>query len=110
MCQIVVWCVFINEQHCECGSTSALLTTTSDDVIALVYSVCFYVVYSNYYKYVYTVFDKRTTDSVAIYLLPQIYCPVEIGGTTEYIFGSLIEICLLLVCVERDMTCAFCLM
>ena len=35
--------------------------------------------------------DKRTTDSVAIYLLPQIYCPVEIDGTTS-IFGSLIEI------------------
>ena len=27
--------------------------------------------------------DKRTTDSVAIYLLPEIYNPVEIGGTTD---------------------------
>ena len=60
------------------------LLLTSDDVIALVYSVCFYVVYSVTITSMFTLYlDKRTTDSVAIYLLPQIYCPVEIGGTTD---------------------------
>ena len=69
-----------HKHHC----TIYPLLLTSDDVIALVYSVCFYVVYSVTITSMFTLYlDKRTTDSVAIYLLPQIYCPVEIGGTTD---------------------------
>ena len=46
--------------------------------------VCFYVVYSVTITSMLTLYlDKRTTDSVVIYLLPEIYYPVEIDGTTD---------------------------